>query len=126
MPSRGVWVYNPHRGGKSIPEQVKRRTEERVGAFVAEHFAGRNRDLAIRFRGQFFYVDALVDPGPRPVGWSGPDGETRRSTSRAWPILRRTCTGFVSMEIPTGGPSPFTATPPSATSPRRPTVQLSL
>jgi hypothetical protein len=76
MPTRRVWVYNPHRGGKSIPDQVKRRTEERIKAFAAEHFAGRYRDLAIRFRGQFCYVDALVDPGPLPVGGSGPDNET--------------------------------------------------
>ena len=76
MPTRGVWVYNPHRGGTSIPERVKRGTEARIRAFAAEHFAGRYRDLVIRFRGQFCYVDALVDPEPLPINWSGPDDET--------------------------------------------------
>ncbi len=76
MPSRGVWVYNVHRGGKTIPELLRRETERRIGAFAAEHYAGRYRELRARFHGQFFYVDALVDPDPLPAGSAGPGGET--------------------------------------------------
>ncbi|MHB1534669.1 MAG: hypothetical protein ACYC1D_08680 [Acidimicrobiales bacterium] len=76
MPSRGVWVYNPHSGGKTIPERIRHDTEERIRAFAAEHYAGRYRDLIVRFRGQFCYLDALVDPEPLPSDWRGPSDET--------------------------------------------------
>ena len=51
-------------------------TEERIRAFAAEHFAGRYRDLVVRFGGQFCYLDALVEPEPVPPEWRGPGGET--------------------------------------------------
>jgi len=76
MPNRRAWVYNPHSGGKKVPDHVRRSTERRITEFAAEHYAGRYRELAIRFHGQFCYVDAFVDPEPLPAGRSGPGGET--------------------------------------------------
>lgn len=61
---------------KTVPEHVRRSTDERIRAFAAEHFAGRYRELVVRFRGQFCYVDALVEPEPLPADWRGPAGET--------------------------------------------------
>lgn len=76
MPGRRVWTYNPHSGGMTVPDHVRGSTEVRIREFAAEHFAGRYRELAVRFRGQFCYVDALVEPGPLPPGSSGPGDET--------------------------------------------------
>jgi len=76
MPTRRVWMYSPHSGGKKVPEHVRQSTARRIEAFAVEHFAGRYRELAIRFRGQFCYVDAFVDPDPLPADWTGPGDET--------------------------------------------------
>lgn len=76
MPGRRVWTYNPHSGGMTVPDHVRGSTEVRIRGFAAEHFAGRYRDLAVRFRGQFCYVDAYVEPEPLPAGRSGPGDET--------------------------------------------------
>jgi len=65
-------VYNPHSGGKKVPEPVRRSTERRITAFAAEHYAGRYRELSIRFHGQFCYVDAFVGPEPLPPDRTGP------------------------------------------------------
>ena len=73
-----TWVLDPDRGGKPIPEPVKRRTEERLQRYAAEHFAGRFTRLDIRFRGQFCYVDAFTEPEPLTASWPPPDWpETR-------------------------------------------------
>lgn len=58
MPTGRVWMYRPHSGGKKIPEHVRLSTQRRIEAFAGEHFAGRYGDLAVRFRGQFCYIDA--------------------------------------------------------------------
>lgn len=76
MPGRRAWVYNPHTGGMTVPDHVRWSTEQRIRAFAAEHFAGRYRDLVVRFRGQFCYVDALVEPEPLPPDRRGLSDET--------------------------------------------------
>lgn len=76
MANRRIWAYNPHSGGTTIPDHVRQSTERRIEAFAAEHFAGRYRKLTVRFRGQFCYVDAFVEPGPCPQ--TGPRSATRR------------------------------------------------
>lgn len=76
MPNRRIWVYNPHSGGKTIPDHLRQGTERRIKAFADEHFPGRYRELAFRFRGQFCYVDAFVDPDPLPPDWTPPSDET--------------------------------------------------
>jgi len=75
---RGTWVFNPNTGGKTIPDTVKRRTEERIRRYAAEHFAGRFIRLDIRFRGQFCYIDAYTEPEPPGPNWPPPNWyETR-------------------------------------------------
>ncbi|MDQ3702674.1 MAG: hypothetical protein M3442_17385 [Chloroflexota bacterium] len=72
------WVFDPDSGGKPIPESVKRRTEERLQRYAAQHFAGRYTRLDIRFRGQFCYLDAFTEPEPPTASWPPPDSpETR-------------------------------------------------
>jgi hypothetical protein len=78
MPARGQWVFDPNFGGKTIPEPVKRRTEQRLRRFAEQNYAGRFTRLDLRFRGQFCYVDAYTEPEPLTDTWPPPDWpETR-------------------------------------------------
>ena len=67
------WVFDPDSGGVKIPEAVKRRTQERIRRYAEAHFAGRYTRLDIRFRSQFYYVDAYTEPEPLGPGWPPPD-----------------------------------------------------
>ncbi len=78
MARRGGWVFSPHSGGVRIPEPVQRRTEARLCRYAEEHFAGRYTRLAIRFRGQFCYIDAYTEPEEPGPNWPPADWpETR-------------------------------------------------
>ncbi len=78
MPPRKQWVFAPDSGGARIPEAVQRRTAERIRRYAEQHFAGRYTKLAIRFRGQFCYIDAYTEPEPPGPHWPPPDWpETR-------------------------------------------------
>ncbi|MCZ7571888.1 MAG: hypothetical protein M5U01_25325 [Ardenticatenaceae bacterium] len=66
-------AFDPDRGGKSIPDAVRRRTEARLRRYAEQHFAGRYTRLDIRFRSQFCYVDAYAEPEPLGPGWPPPD-----------------------------------------------------
>ena len=55
-------MWNPHVGGKKIPPQVRDRTEQRIRAHAAAHYAGRFERLGIRFRGALCYIDAYTSP----------------------------------------------------------------
>ena len=67
MPASRRWVYDPHRGGKAIPDAVRRRTEERLRRHAESHFAGRYRELDVRFRGKFCYVAIYRDDDLGPL-----------------------------------------------------------
>jgi len=69
---RKTWVRDPDAGGVTIPEAVKRRTEQRIRRYAEEHFAGKYTRLEVRSRGQFCYVDAYTEPEDMP-GWPPPD-----------------------------------------------------
>lgn len=71
------WIYNPHGGGKTIPQAVRQRVHARLRAFAERRYGGRYRELDVRFRGQFCYVDCFVDADV-PEGWPPPgSAETR-------------------------------------------------
>jgi hypothetical protein len=72
-----MWVYNPHTGGKSIPPDVKARTERRILDYANKHFAGKFIRIDVRFRGALCYIDAYTEPGVPPARVS-PSGETRK------------------------------------------------
>jgi hypothetical protein len=61
MPGQ-TWVYDPHSGGVKIPPTVRERTERRIRAYAAAHFAGKYTRLDIRFRGALCYIDAYTEP----------------------------------------------------------------
>jgi len=56
------WARNPDAGGVKIKEDVKQRTKKRILEYAAEHYEGKYTRLEVRFRGQFCYVDAYVEP----------------------------------------------------------------
>jgi hypothetical protein len=60
MTARG-WVLDPDGGGVKIPERTKEEVRRRLEAYAAKHFVGRYRELRLRFRGPFCYVDAFTD-----------------------------------------------------------------
>lgn len=60
--SKRVWTFDPHSGGKKIPDKIKDDTRKRIEKFAAEHYAGKYTRLGIRFRGQFCYIDAYTEP----------------------------------------------------------------
>ncbi len=70
-----TWVYNPQTGGKSIPLDVKLRTERRILDYAAKHYPGQFTRIDVRFRGALCYIDAYTEPG-LPPGTAPPAGET--------------------------------------------------
>ena len=78
MPRRKRWGFHPDSGGVKVPDDVKRRTEERIRRYAEENFGGRYNRLDIRFRGQFCYVDAYTEPDDMGLNWPPADWpETR-------------------------------------------------
>ena len=72
------WVFDPDSGGVRIKENIKRRTEERIIRYAESNLAGRYTMLDIRFRSQFCYVDAYIEPEVPDDDWPPPDfPETR-------------------------------------------------
>ncbi len=90
MPRPGTrWVHNPQRGGKAIPEAVRRRLEARLQSHAESRFGGQYRRLEVRFRGQFCYLDLYVEPS-LPKSWRDTFGEESREQAlerlRATPV----------------------------------------
>ena len=90
MPRPGShWVYDPNRGGRAIPDAVRRRLEARLQSHAERRFGGRYRRLEVRFRGQFCYLDLYVEPW-LPKVWPVSVGEESRDKAlerlRATPV----------------------------------------
>jgi len=68
------WVFSPDSGGTKIPASKKSEVTQRIEKFAAENYAGKYTRLDIRFRGQFCYIDAYVEPviadGWPPEDWA--------------------------------------------------------
>lgn len=62
------WQLNPHSGGRPVPEIMSATTRAAVIDHAEQHFAGRYREIDVRFRAQFCYVDAHLEPGAPPAG----------------------------------------------------------
>lgn len=56
------WVHDPHSGGIKVPKTVQERTKQRILKYAEAHYAGKYNRLDIRFRSQFCYIDAYVEP----------------------------------------------------------------
>ena len=57
-----IWAYDPQRGGCVISKPVKHRVTHRILTHAENRYAGRYNDIDIRFRGQFCYIDAYMEP----------------------------------------------------------------
>lgn len=72
-PSGGYWVYDPSFGGTKIPPKVQADVTNRINQAAEENYKGRYISLDIRFKSQFCYIDAYVEPhlaeGWPPPGW---------------------------------------------------------
>ena len=74
---RRGWVFNPHSGGTKIPPSVQERTRGRILAYAEELYAGKFTRIDVRFRAQFCYVDAYVEPDVPGDYEEKPYGESR-------------------------------------------------
>lgn len=79
MPTAGYWGFDPNSGGKKIPPIVQADIVKRINTVAEEQFHGHYTRLDIRFRGQFCYIDAFVEP-KISENWPPPDWpETREA-----------------------------------------------
>jgi hypothetical protein len=56
------WVSDPHSGGLKIPKKIQEHTKQRILAYAEANYSGKYTRLDIRFRSQFCYIDAYVEP----------------------------------------------------------------
>ncbi len=56
------WVKDPHSGGIKVPKAAQERTKQRILDYAEAHYTGKYNRLDIRFRSQFCYIDAYVEP----------------------------------------------------------------
>jgi hypothetical protein len=57
-----AWVFNPHSDGVKVPVRLKESIKQRILAYANEHYAGKFNRIDVRFRGQFCYIDAYLEP----------------------------------------------------------------
>jgi len=69
--TKRVWQFDPSSGGRPVPDAVRRETRAAILDHGQRHFTGRYRELDVRFKAQFCYVNAYVGPA-EPVA----DGES--------------------------------------------------
>jgi hypothetical protein len=71
------WIYDPHSGGKNIPEAKRAKIRQRILTYAEAHYAGKYTRIEVRFKGKFCYIDAYTEPDVAP-GWPPEDfPETR-------------------------------------------------
>ena len=57
-----VWMQDPHAGGVNIPEKTKSAVKNRILKYAEAHYAGKYDRIDVRFKSQFCYIDAYVEP----------------------------------------------------------------
>ncbi len=57
-----TWVYDPHSGGTKIPDATKKTVEQQITEYANKHCDGNFIRLKFRYRSQFCYVDAYIEP----------------------------------------------------------------
>ncbi len=90
---RKIWVYNPHAGGRTVPERARQSTGARLQACAAERFAGRFSRLEVRFHGKFCYLDLYHEPealapGEQPPGFESVEDYLEWGRSTPTPLCR--------------------------------------
>ncbi|WP_084480146.1 hypothetical protein [Methylomicrobium lacus] len=56
------WVSDPHSGGLKIPKNIQEHIKRRILVYAEANYSGKYTRLDIRFRSQFCYIDAYVEP----------------------------------------------------------------
>ena len=54
------WIFDPERGGSTIPAQKRVLVAERIEKYAQKHYAGQFTNLNIRLRGALCYIDAYT------------------------------------------------------------------
>jgi hypothetical protein len=57
-----MWVHDPQSGGAAIPKSIQPQVTQRILEHAAKHYAGRYNRIDVRYRGQFCYIDAYLEP----------------------------------------------------------------
>ena len=57
-----VWVQDPHSGGVTIPARIKQTVKNRIVAYAETHYSGKYARIDVRFKAQFCYIDAYIEP----------------------------------------------------------------
>lgn len=57
-----TWVFDPQSGGNKIPTTKQGRIRQGILQHAEQHYAGRYAWIDVRFRAQFCYIDAYVEP----------------------------------------------------------------
>ncbi|MFN0147013.1 MAG: hypothetical protein ACKVT1_10905 [Dehalococcoidia bacterium] len=58
------WVLSPHTGGDKVSAAVQARTERAILEHAERNYSGLFTRIAVRFKGQFCYIDAFTEPAP--------------------------------------------------------------
>jgi hypothetical protein len=59
---RKTWVYDPHSGGRAIPKASQAKIRQRILAHASRHYAGKYKQVDVRFRWHFCYIDSYKEP----------------------------------------------------------------
>jgi hypothetical protein len=87
--TKRVWQFDPSSGGRPVPNAVRRATKAAILDHGQRHFTGRYRELDLRFKAQFCYVDAYVEPAEPVADEESADaGGTRCKGRRGYADLR--------------------------------------
>lgn len=60
--TRKMWVFDPQSGGVKIPDKIQPRIRQRILTHADKQYAGKFNRIDVRFRGQFCYIDAYIEP----------------------------------------------------------------
>jgi hypothetical protein len=60
--SKKVWMFNPQAGGAAIPKSIQPQVTRRILEHAEQHYAGRYNRIEVRYRGQFCYINAYLEP----------------------------------------------------------------
>jgi hypothetical protein len=61
MPTK-MWANDPQSGGIRVPQKIQPRIRQRILDHAEKHHAGKYNRIDLRFRGQFCYIDAYIEP----------------------------------------------------------------
>ncbi|MBK1723980.1 hypothetical protein [Thiocystis violacea] len=64
--NKKTWVFDPQSGGVKIPQRIQPDIRQRILDHAEKHYSGKFNRIDVRFRGQFCYIDAYIEPFVAP------------------------------------------------------------